>query len=104
MPSHDRETTTPAGGTADWLDSLELIFQTVLKDKDPGQAAMLLAGLAERLRAAGMTVPRLVTTPYLNTIPPEEEPEYPGNREIERRISVCWRTAAAFPATAIRSR
>jgi len=85
MPTDDRDTTTRTVAT-EWLDSLELIIQSVLKDKDPGQASMLLAGLAERLRAGGMTVPRLVTTPYVNTIPPEEEPDYPGNREIERRI------------------
>jgi len=85
MPTDDRTPTTP-NGTTETLDSLELIIQTVLKDKDPGQASLLLSGLADRLRASGMAVPRLVTTPYVNTIAPEDEPEYPGNREIERRI------------------
>ena len=37
-----------------------------------------------------------VTTPYLNTIPPEEEPPYPGDREIERRIKsyIRWNAMA----------
>ena len=47
---------------------------------------LLLERLKTRLRDAGIHVPRSVSTPYVNTIPAEEEPPYPGDREIERRI------------------
>ena len=37
-----------------------------------------------------------LTTPYINTIPPEQEPPYPGDREIERRIKsyIRWNAMA----------
>ncbi|HEX6597158.1 MAG TPA: pyruvate dehydrogenase (acetyl-transferring), homodimeric type, partial [Acidimicrobiales bacterium] len=40
--------------------------------------------------------PTTVTTPYVNTIPPHAEPDFPGNDELERRIEalVVWNTAA----------
>ena len=96
MPSHESKTSTARPGAEEWLDSLELIIESVLKDKDPGQASMLLAGVADRLRAAGIAVPRVVTTPYVNSIPAGDEPEYPGNRELERRIKsyIRWNAMA----------
>jgi len=47
--------------------------------------------LSERLREAGITLPSTISTPYVNTILPEEEPKYPGNRELERRIKSLTR-------------
>src|SRR5258706_619 len=49
-----------------------------------------------RLRKSGIKIPNTVSTPYINTIPPEKEPPYPGNREIERRIKsyVRWNAMA----------
>jgi pyruvate dehydrogenase E1 component len=48
------------------------------------------------LRESGLNLPYAVSTPYLNTIAPEKEPTYPGNREIERRIKsyVRWNAMA----------
>jgi len=48
------------------------------------------------LRQSGLKIPYPISTPYINTIPPEKEPSYPGNREIERRIKsyVRWNAMA----------
>jgi pyruvate dehydrogenase E1 component len=69
-----------------WLDALEFVLESVLKEKDSAAAPFLLNRLATRLRDAGVDVPMTVSTPYINTITAEEEPTYPGDREIERRI------------------
>ena len=70
----------------DWLQSLESMLEITLKNQGPEKANLLMAGLIARLRKAGIETPAPVSTPYINTIPPEDEPPYPGNREIERRI------------------
>src|SRR3989442_2379248 len=40
----------------------------------------------ERAREQGVGVPSTVSTPYINTIPPEQEPWFPGDEHLERRI------------------
>jgi pyruvate dehydrogenase E1 component len=76
----------PARAAPDWLQPLEAMLEITLKNQGPEKANLLVSGLIERLRAAGVPTPCLVGTPYINTIAPEDEPPYPGNREIERRI------------------
>ncbi len=70
----------------DWLQSLQDVVEVMLKTQGREKASSLLASLAERLRADGLDVPLPVSTPYINTIPEEQQPPYPGNRELERRI------------------
>ena len=79
-----------------WVASLEYILEYILKNDESEQAGHLLDELADRLRESGLKVPDRISTPYLNTIPPEKEPKYPGNREIERRIKsyVRWNAMA----------
>ncbi len=69
-----------------WIASLEYILEYILKNEESEQATRLLEELTGRLRESGLKIPHTVSTPYINTIPPEKEPRYPGNREIERRI------------------
>src|SRR2546423_8690375 len=69
-----------------WIASLEYILEYILKNEESEQAIFLLEELIERLRESGLKVPYAVNTPYINTIPAEKQPPYPGNREIERRI------------------
>ncbi len=76
----------PAAAPRDWLQSLEDVVEAILKTQGREKAAAMMARLTDRLRAGGMDVPVPVSTPYVNTIPPENQPEYPGNRELERRI------------------
>src|SRR6478752_9487245 len=78
--------------TREWLDSLEY----VLKAKGTDRATYLFERLRERLGASGAQVSAPLNTPYINTIPAAQEPPYPGNLEIERRIRsyVRWNAMA----------
>jgi pyruvate dehydrogenase E1 component len=66
----------------DWYESLE----DVLHRYGPERTQQLLVSLRERAYHRGVMMPFSSTTPYINTIPVEDEPRYPGNVEIERRI------------------
>ncbi|HEY2920649.1 MAG TPA: pyruvate dehydrogenase (acetyl-transferring), homodimeric type, partial [Candidatus Binatia bacterium] len=79
-----------------WIASFEHILEYILKNEQPEQAGLLLEELSARLRESGLRIPHSVNTPYINTIPPEKEPLYPGNREIERRIKsyIRWNAMA----------
>ncbi len=94
------ETPRPEGSnhhneTEKWLDSVEYLLEYVLKNKT-SEAPLLVERLIQRLRESGVKVPSIVNTPYINTIPPEKETPYPGDREIERRIKsyVRWNAMA----------
>ena len=79
-----------------WLESLETVLEFALKDQGPQKTARFLDGLTERLRARGVDVPRMVSTPYINTIPADEQAPFPGDREMERRLKsyVRWNAMA----------
>src|SRR3954468_6250706 len=79
-----------------WIPSLEYILEYILKNEESEQATRLLEELSDRLREAGLKIPYAVNTPYINSIPAGQEPQYPGNREIERRIKsyVRWNAMA----------
>ncbi len=78
--------------TAEWLESLEY----VLRSKGPERVKYLLSALERKSRGAGVELPVAMNTPYINTIPAEKQPVYPGNREIERRIKsiIRWNAMA----------
>ena len=63
----------------------------------PGQdaARYLVSKLLERARELQVGTPATVSTPYVNTIPPEEEPWFPGDEHLERRIRAFIRWNAA---------
>ena len=87
------------------LDSLEFILEYSLKIQGTDQAPLILSKLYKRLREAGIQMPSTISTPYMNTIPPEDEPPYPGNRELERRIKSLARwNAMAMVVNAKRER
>jgi pyruvate dehydrogenase E1 component len=79
-----------------WLESLEYILESVLKNAGSERASFMLDELMDRLRETGIPIPYTVSTPYLNTIPPDKEPKYPGDRELERRIKsyIRWNAMA----------
>src|SRR4029077_8115237 len=66
----------------EWLDSLDFVLQ----ERGRERAEQILRRLREHASHAGVTLPFTANTPYINTIPAEEQPPYPGNQEIERRI------------------
>ncbi|NOY42334.1 MAG: pyruvate dehydrogenase (acetyl-transferring), homodimeric type [Planctomycetes bacterium] len=78
--------------TAEWLESLDY----VLESKGPERVQQLLAALEETAHRNGVDLPFTATTPYYNTIPRDQQPPYPGNRELERRIKsfVRWNAMA----------
>jgi len=79
-----------------WVASLEHLLEYILKNEHSEQASLLIEELNHRLRRSGLKIPQTVSTPYINTIPAEKEPPYPGNREIERRIKsyIRWNAMA----------
>lgn len=76
----------------EWYDSLE----DVIRRYGPERVTQLLVNLRERAYLRGVMIPFTATTPYINTITPENQPAYPGNLEIERRIKsvVRWNAMA----------
>ena len=82
--------------TRQWFSSLENVLEYILKNQGDEQAALFVDNLTDRLRDAGIKVPEATTTPYLNTIPVEEEPAYPGDWRIETRIKslIRWNAMA----------
>ncbi len=76
----------------EWLASLDY----VLSHGTPEKVQYLLQQLQIRAQESGVTLPFTYNTPYINTISPEKQPNYPGNRELERRIKsiVRWNAMA----------
>ena len=79
------------GETAEWLDSLDAVVHT----HGATRARYLIAKLLERANDLQVGASPEVSTPYVNTIPPEEEPWFPGDEYIERRIRAYIRWNAA---------
>jgi pyruvate dehydrogenase E1 component len=77
--------------TAEWIDS----FDTVVDARGKTRARFLLMKLLERAREQQVGFPATVSTPYANTIPPDQEPWFPGDEYIERRIRAYIRWNAA---------
>jgi pyruvate dehydrogenase E1 component len=78
--------------TQEWLESID----SVLKVHGPERAHFLLERLIDYTRRSGGYLPFKPNTAYVNTIPPGLEPEYPGNRALERRIEayIRWNALA----------
>jgi pyruvate dehydrogenase E1 component len=78
--------------TGEWLDALD----EVIDEEGPDRASYLLQQLLDRASNFGVTAPLRLNTPYINTVPPEEEVPYPGDRATERRIKslVRWNAMA----------
>jgi pyruvate dehydrogenase E1 component len=81
--------------TAEWLDS----FDAVVDARGRTRARFLLMKLLERARTKQVEFPATVSTPYLNTIPRDEEPWFPGDEYVERRIRAYIRWNAAVMVT-----
>ncbi len=82
---------TDPGETLEWLDSLDAVIDTHGKVR----ARYLLSRLLDRARESQVSFPATVSTHYVNTIPREMEPWFPGDEHIERRIRAYIRWNAA---------
>jgi pyruvate dehydrogenase E1 component len=78
--------------TREWLDSLRY----VINSRGGDRAAYLLQAIEQEAYRLGVPIPFSATTPYINTIPVDRQPPFPGNREIERRIKsiIRWNAMA----------
>ena len=74
--------------TNDWL----LAIDSVIREEGVERAQFIIEELMQHARANAVSLPTGVTTDYINTIPASEEPNYPGNLDLERRIrgAVRW--------------
>src|ERR1700741_3448896 len=78
--------------TQEWLESID----SVLKLHGPERAPFILERLIDYTRRSGAYLPFKPNTAYVNSIPTGREPEYPGNRALERRIAayIRWNAMA----------
>jgi pyruvate dehydrogenase E1 component len=83
---------TDPSETQEWLDSLDAVIDVHGKTR----ARFLLSKLLDKARASQVSFPATVSTPYVNTIPREQEPWFPGDEHIERRIRAYVRWNAAM--------
>jgi len=78
--------------TREWLDSLDYVLQS----GGPVKVARLLRELTVHARQNGVKLPFTANTPYINTIPADDQSLMPGSPDVERRIKslVRWNAAA----------
>jgi len=80
-----------ADETSEWLES----FDDLLTRSGPARARYLMLRLLERAGEQRVAIPALTSTDYVNTIPTELEPWFPGDEEVERRYRrwIRWNAA-----------
>ena len=78
--------------TQEWIESIE----DALEEHGYERTRFLLETLIDFAQSKGARLPFNTSTPFLNTILPSQQPEYPGDREIERKIKtiVRWNAMA----------
>src|SRR6202034_942606 len=78
--------------TSEWLEALD----GIVEEGGAERAAYLIVRLTDRAALYGVQTPNGLKTPYINTIPVDEEVPYPGDRAIERRIKslIRWNAMA----------
>ncbi|MFS0867506.1 pyruvate dehydrogenase (acetyl-transferring), homodimeric type [Microbacterium sp. 179-B 1A2 NHS] len=77
--------------TSEWQESL----QQLVDARGAGRGREIMLSMLQRSRELHLNVPQVPTTDYINTIPAESEPEFPGDEEIERRYRrwIRWNAA-----------
>src|SRR4051795_8215270 len=78
--------------TQEWLESLDAVVDNAGRNR----ARSLMLRMLERSREQQVGVPSVLSTDYINTIPPEQEPGFPGDEDVERRIRAYIRWNAAI--------
>ncbi|HEY0237055.1 MAG TPA: pyruvate dehydrogenase (acetyl-transferring), homodimeric type [Friedmanniella sp.] len=78
--------------TQDWLESLD----DLLDEKGKARARFVMLQLLARARERQVGLPALRSSDYVNTIPPEAEPWFPGDEHVERRLRAYIRWNAAI--------
>lgn len=78
----DSQNDIDAVESQEWMEAIEDVIQR----DGPNRAHFLLDKAVQQARAAGANLPFSATTPYQNTISPDDEVEMPGDNEMEWRI------------------
>ena len=86
--------------THDWIDSFDQMIDARGRDR----ARYVMLRLLERARERAIGVPALRSTDFINTIPPEREPWFPGDEAMERRIRSMIRWNAAMVVSSANSK
>ncbi len=78
--------------TREWLEALDGVVESQGRER----ADFLLRRILKRARQLHVGLPGLVQSRYINTISPEQEPPFPGDEEMEKRIRriIRWNAAA----------
>ena len=72
--SGDRDANGNGHDTRQYFESLEYVLQHILRTQNAEQAELFIENLVQQLRDSGISIAPTVSTPYTNTIPPEDEP------------------------------
>ena len=77
---------------SEWIEA----FDQIVAEEGVSQGARVLEALTRRAQESGVDLPVQLNTPYVNTIPADEEVAYPGDRALERRIKslIRWNAMA----------
>ncbi len=78
--------------TSEWMES----FDQLLERSGPQRARYLMLRMLERAGEKRVAIPSLTSTDYVNTIPTENEPWFPGDESMERRYRAWIRWNAAI--------
>ena len=78
--------------TTEWMQSLD----AVIEREGPQRARAIMMHLLRRSAEKGVSIPTIASTDYINTIPPKNEPWFPGDEFIEKRIRAFIRWNAAI--------
>src|SRR5581483_11895316 len=78
--------------TREWLEA----FDALVRSEGRERATFLLRKLLDHARARRVPLPPVLNTPYKNSVDLAEQPQFPGNLELEARISaiVRWNALA----------
>lgn len=78
--------------TTEWLESID----SVIREHGPERAHFLLDQMIDYSHRSGTSLPYSPSTAYLNTISANQQPVYPGDRVLERRIEayIRWNAMA----------
>ncbi len=91
----NQTTDTDSEETNEWIES----FESLLKEKGEQRAEYILLNLLKQAHSKNVDIPISLDTPYINTISSENEPPFPGDEKLEKRIRAWNRWNAAVMVT-----
>ncbi len=92
MDEHESTPEAVEAAERDWIDALD----EYIEQYGPKAAEALLRRMHDHAYVRGVRKPFRVKTPYVNTLPPDQQPPYPGDRELERicKSIIRWNAMA----------